>query len=89
MAREVTEFPAGGANVKSGIVTGVNESSQKQVNFVTPFSSVPDVVPGIKAEGGNKSSSLCVENVTVNGFEISTKGDGVDAFWKATDAGNP
>lgn len=78
----------GGADVKGGIVTGVSESSQKQVNFGTAFGSTPTVTATVKDTGGNKSSTPCVEDITTGGFKISTKGDDIDILWVATDAGN-
>ena len=76
--------PGGGANVKSGTISGASGS----VSFNTAFSSVPQVVITSLGNTATRDAIFRVDSVTVNGFSWTadtSQGGG----WIATDAGNP
>jgi len=74
----------GGANVKSGTVSGLSGS----VTFNTAFSSVPQVVITSLGNTATRDAIFRVDSVTVNGFSW-TADVSQDGGWIATDAGNP
>ena len=91
------EIPApgggGGANVKTGIETGISENSERAVSFNTSFSSVPEVVCEF-ADTSDESSTLSAHTITITGFTIKIVkiggGGSVnrDVDWIASDSGN-
>ena len=74
----------GGANVKSGTVSGASGS----VTFNTAFSSVPQVVITSLGNTATRDAIFRVDSVDVNGFSW-TADVSQDGGWIATDAGNP
>lgn len=74
----------GGANVKSGTVSGASGS----VTFNTPFSSTPQVVMTVQDTTALRDCLYKVTAVSTTGFsweaDISTT-----LAWIATDAGDP
>ena len=76
--------PGGGADVKSGTISGASGS----VSFNTAFSSVPLVIITSLGNTATRDAIFRVDSVTVNGFSWTadvSQGGG----WIATDAGNP
>lgn len=83
----------GGANVKSGVETGITENTTRTVTFTAAFSLTPDVVVGF-ADSSSEISVCAAHTVSTTGFTIAVNkvgGGGSsnrDVYWIATDAGN-
>ncbi len=83
-----------GADVKSGLATGILENSQRVIPFTTAFASVPHVVVSLDGNTGRDSLVYTLQ-VTATKFDIFvvklTGGAAVtrDVHWIATDAGDP
>lgn len=75
--------PDGGADIKSGTVSGASGS----VTFNTPFSSVPQVVMTSLGNAPTRDAILRVDSVSATGFSW-TADISQDAAWIATDAGD-
>jgi len=82
-----------GADVKSGIQTGIIDNGWRPVTFNTAFSSIPHVV-AVFANMVGKDDILEVGEASTTGFKIwvskahGGSGDYHDVFWIATNAGN-
>lgn len=74
----------GGANVKSGTVSGASGS----VTFNTAFASTPQVVMTSLGNTATRDAILRVDSVSTTGFDW-TADVSQGAGWIATDAGNP
>ena len=82
----------GGANVKSGVVTGMAYGTQA-VSFGTAFSSTPRVVVSY-ASAKTRGDVISYESASTTGFTLRyTKiggggNENADISWLATDAGS-
>jgi len=74
----------GGANVKSGTVSG----SSGSVTFNTAFASTPQVVMTSLGSTATRDCILRVDSVSTTGFDW-TADISQGAGWIATDAGDP
>jgi len=90
---DVTGGGGGGANVKSGIESGISENSTRAVAFGTTFAATPRVTVSL-ADSSTEISIAQAHDVTVAGFTIRVVKSGGggsatrDVSWVATDAGN-
>jgi hypothetical protein len=71
------------------VLVNLTAGGSANVAFVTPFSSVPHVVPGAQFNNADTSCTYSVHTVTVNGFTIRGAGNPAgNVAWIATNAGN-
>jgi len=74
---------AGGANVKSGKVSG----SSGSVTFTTEFASIPEVVMTVQSDSALRDCLFKVKTVSTTGFEWVCDTN-TTLSWIATNAGN-